>query len=343
VRVLVTGGSGFVGSHVVDVLVEAGHDVVVLDRRPPLYENHGATYVLGDIRDPDSWSRVLRGTDAITHQAARVGLGRHFSDITEYVQDNDVGTAVMLRALDQVGFAGRLVLAGSMVVYGEGSYRCPRCGPVRPGPRSVDRLAAGMFEPPCPGCGSDLASAAVGEAAPVDPRNVYAATKVQQEHLVAAFGRVSGAPVISLRYHNVFGPRCPIDTPYSGVASLFVSALRQGEAPRVFEDGRQRRDFVHVRDVARANLLALEAGPGVTGPFNIASGEPHTIAELAQALAEALTPSGPGPLVTGEWRLGDVRHIVASPEKANRELGFAARVSFAQGMAELAGLSAAVD
>ncbi len=342
-RVLVTGGSGFVGSHVVDVLLEAGHDVVVLDRRPAMFENRRATYLLGDVRDPESWTRALPGVDAINHQAARVGLGRHFADVTDYVDDNDVGTAVMCRALDHVGFTGPLVLAGSMVVYGEGAYRCPQCGPVRPGPRSVDRLAAGTFEPPCPSCGGDLVSVAVGEDAPVDPRNVYAATKVHQEHLCAAYGRASGSPVISLRYHNVFGPRCPIDTPYSGVASLFVSALRGGHRPRVFEDGGQRRDFVHVRDVARANLAALEAGPGVTGPFNVASGHPHTIAELAQALSHALAPSGPRPMVTGEWRLGDVRHIVASPDKATRELGFGARVPFEEGIAELAGLSPALD
>ena len=338
-----TGGSGFVGSHVVDVLIEAGHRVVVLDRRPAMHENHRATYVLGDVRDPECWIRVLPGIDAISHQAARVGLGRHFSDVTDYVQDNDVGTAVMLRALDQVGFMGRLVLAGSMVVYGEGAYNCPRCGPVRPGPRSVDRLAAGMFEPPCPACDGDLVSQAVGEGAPVDPRNVYAATKVQQEHLVAVYGRVSGAPVISLRYHNVFGPRCPTDTPYSGVASLFVSALLRGQSPRVFEDGGQRRDFVHVRDVARANLVALEAAPSVTGPFNIASGRPHTIADLAQALSRVIAPSGPRPVVTGEWRLGDVRHVVATADKAARELGFVAQVPFEEGMAELAGLSSTID
>lgn len=338
-----TGGSGFIGSHVVDALIESGHHVVVLDRRPAAHENHEAHYVLGDVRDPDCWGRVLPGIDAISHQAAKVGLGRHFSDVTDYVHDNDVGTAVMLRALDQVGFMGRVVLAGSMVVYGEGCYRCAGCGPVRPGPRSVERLAAGMFEPPCPACGRDLVSEAVSESAPVDPRNVYAATKVHQEHLVAAYGRVSGAPVISLRYHNVFGPRCPTDTPYAGVASLFVGALRQGQPARVFEDGQQRRDFVHVRDVARANLLALEAEPGVTGAFNIASGQPHTIADLAHTLADTLAPSGPGPVVTGEWRLGDVRHVVASAARANRELGFDARISFDQGMAELAGLSSAID
>jgi dTDP-L-rhamnose 4-epimerase len=183
----------------------------------------------------------------------------------------------------------------------------------------------------------------VGEDAPIDPRNVYAATKVHQEHLCAVFGRQSGSAVISLRYHNVFGPRSPLDTPYSGVASLFVSALRNGVAPRVFEDGGQRRDFVHVRDVARANLAAIEAPMGVAGTFNIASGQPRTILDLADGLFEAFGGSGPRPVVTGEWRLGDVRHIVASPEKAVRELGFVAQVPFEAGMAELAGQTTVIE
>lgn len=342
-RVLVTGGSGFIGSHVVDLAVDAGHDVVVLDRLPPTFANDRATYLAGDVRDDDCWCAAIVGVDAISHQAARVGLGRRFADVVDYVDDNDMGTAVMLRTLDRAGFTGRLVLAGSMVAYGEGAYRCPTCGPTHPGPRSIERLVAGAFEPPCPTCGGDLVPETVGEDAPIDPRNVYAATKVHQEHLCAVFGRESGSPVISLRYHNVFGPRSPVDTPYSGVASLFVSALRRGEGPRVFEDGRQRRDFVHVRDVARANLAALEAPASVIGPFNIASGQPRTILDLAEGLFDAIGGSGPKPVVTGEWRLGDVRHIVASPEKAARELGFVAQVLFEAGMAELAGHSVVTD
>ena len=195
----------------------------------------------------------------------------------------------------------------------------------------------------CPSCGGDLVAESVSEDAPLDPRNVYAATKVHQEHLCAVFGHESGAPVISLRYHNVFGPRCPMDTPYSGVASLFVSALRRGDAPRVFEDGGQMRDFVHVRDVARANLAALEAPASITGPFNIASGQPHTIGELAEGLFETLGHPGLRPVVTGEWRMGDVRHIVASPQRAVRELGFVAQVPFEAGLSELAGHSSVID
>ena len=341
-RVLVTGGSGFVGSHVVDGLVAGGHDVVVVDREPPAHANATARYVRADLRDAAIWPEVLRGVDAVSHQASRVGLGVRFGDVTGYVADNDLGTAVLLSALDAAGFTGRLVLAASMVVYGEGAYRCPSCGPVRPGPRTPDRLAAGCFEPPCPACGAPLLPVAVDEDAPVDPRNTYAATKAHQEQLCAVFGRETGAPVIALRCHNVYGPRCPAGTPYAGVASIFADALRRGDAPRVYEDGGQQRDFVHVADVARANLAALAAPPGVTGAFNVASGQRRTVLEMARALWHALGARGPAPVVTGEWRLGDVRHVVASPAKAERELGFRARVGFAEGMAELAGGAVAV-
>jgi dTDP-L-rhamnose 4-epimerase len=233
------------------------------------------------------------------------------------------------------GFAGRLVLASSMVVYGEGSYLCPRHGDVRPGPRRAEALDAGGFEPPCPVCGEALAPGTVAEDAPLEPRSVYAATKVAQEHLCAAFSRETGIPVTALRYHNVYGPRMPRDTPYAGVASIFRSALEGGEAPRVFEDGGQRRDFVHVRDVARANLRALLVPDPIPGAFNVASGTPHTVLEMAEALADAFE-GAPRPVVTGDWRGGDVRHIVASAGRAADVLGFRAQADFAAGMREFA-------
>jgi dTDP-L-rhamnose 4-epimerase len=340
VKVLVTGGSGFIGSHVVDALIADGHAVVVVDRRPPEFPNRSATYVLADMRDPNVWPVVLPGVDAISHQAARVGLGIGFADVIDYVADNDTGTAVLLAALDAAGFGGRLVLASSMVVYGEGAYSCPRCGPVTARPRTIERLKAGSFEPDCPRCGDDLVPESVDEHAPVDPRNTYAATKLHQEHLCTVFGRERDTPVISLRYHNVYGPRCPIDTPYAGVASLFVAALRQGKAPQVFEDGGQRRDFIHVRDVARSNVAALVADRSVSGAINIASGRPRTILELATELAQATGRRDLPPVVTGEWRLGDVRHVTASAHLAEAVLGFVAEEPFSDGLAELATVSA---
>jgi dTDP-L-rhamnose 4-epimerase len=279
---------------------------------------------------------VVADVDAVCHQAARVGLGVSFADVTDYVSHNDVGTAVLLRALWDTGFAGRLVLASSMVVYGEGQSRCAVHGVVAPPPRQVADLAAGQFEPLCPSCSAPLVLEPVSEDAPVSPRNVYAATKLHQEHLCFAWGQASGATVIALRYHNVYGPGLPRDTPYAGVAALFRSALLAGEAPRVFEDGGQTRDFVHVDDVARANVLAL-CGPlvasGASGAYNIASGEPHTVLDMAACLGSSL---GVRPVVTGEWRVGDVRHVVASPDKARSGLGFVAEVGFADGMRELA-------
>ncbi|MFI2200182.1 NAD-dependent epimerase/dehydratase family protein [Streptomyces sp. NPDC020192] len=325
-RVLVTGGAGFIGSHVVEALRAGGHEPLVYDvRRDP-----GA-----DVRNPAAVARALAGVDAVCHQAAMVGLGNGVADAAEYVSRNDLGTAVLVAAMAEAGVR-RLVLAGSMVVYGEGRYACPRHGVVRPGPRAAADLDAGRFEPLCPRCGAELSPGLVGEDAPADPRNVYAATKLAQEHLAAAWARSTGGSAVSLRYHNVYGPRMPRDTPYAGVASFFRSALARGEAPRVFEDGRQRRDFVHVRDVAEANVAALEAeaAPGVLTAYNTGSGEPRTVGEMARALADA--HGGPRPVITGEYRLGDVRHITADSSRLRAALDWKPRVGFAEGMREFA-------
>ncbi|MFF0277044.1 NAD-dependent epimerase/dehydratase family protein [Streptomyces sp. NPDC004330] len=341
-RVLVTGGAGFIGSHVVDVLTAGGHEPVVLDtllqaahpRAPDLPD---AEFVRGDVRDASVVRRVLRGVDAVCHQAAMVGLGKDFADAPEYVACNDLGTAVLLAAMAEAG-VHRLVQAGSMVVYGEGRYACPEHGVVRPGPRAAADLEAGRFEPCCPDCGAALLPGLVGEDAPVDPRNVYATTKLAQEHLAAAWARAVGGRAVSLRYHNVYGPGMPRDTPYAGVASFFRSALARGEAPRVFEDGAQRRDFVHVRDVARANVAVLTGldtvGEGGHTAYNVGSGAPHTVGEMAAALAAA--HGGPAPLVTGEFRLGDVRHITADSSRLRRDLGWCPEVGFDEGMSEFA-------
>jgi len=293
--------------------------------------------VWAPLQKEDVLHSLLRGVTAVSHQAAMVGLGVDFGDVADYVHHNDLGTAALLRALYRCGFRGRLVLASSMVVYGEGRYGCDQHGLMRPEARSEDSLSRGLFDPPCPGCGRSLKPEPVPEDTPTDPRNVYAATKLHQEHLCALFGRQARVPVTALRYHNVYGPRMPRDTPYAGVASLFRSSLEQGSAPQVYEDGKQLRDFVHVRDVAHANVLSLTAKEPVSGVFNIASGTPHSVGEMASALATAFGPSAPPPEITGRFRLGDVRHVFASTDLAARALGFTARVGFTEGMQEFAG------
>jgi dTDP-L-rhamnose 4-epimerase len=343
-KILVTGGAGFIGSHVVDALLDAGADVRVVDSlEPPVHGaghdvaahlDHRAELVVGDLADAAVARRAVAGVDAVCHQAAKVGLGVDFGDVASYVSGNDSATAVLLEALWRDGFAGRLVLASSMVIYGEGMARCPAHGRVRPAPRADADLAAGSWEPRC-ACGQPVAWVAVEESTPADPRNVYAATKLHQEHLCGLWARSAGAAVVALRYHNVYGPRMPRDTPYAGVASIFRSALAAGRPALVFEDGGQTRDFVHVRDVARANVLALTADVP-SGAYNIASGTPHTVLDMAVALTDAFGPDAPRPQVRGGWRPGDVRHIVASPRRAAHDLGFKAEIGFEEGMAEFA-------
>ncbi|KQV07652.1 NAD-dependent epimerase/dehydratase family protein [Leifsonia sp. Root112D2] len=359
-RILITGGAGFIGSHIVDLALHRGWHVRVADSFRHDVHAHSASsgsssgpmsgdaawgeasqrpgleVVRADVTDPDAVDALLHDIDVVCHQAAKVGLGVDFDDAPDYVHSNETGTATVLAAMARAR-VDRLVLASSMVVYGEGGYR-DGDGPVLAPPRAAADLHAGRFEPVSPRTRENLQPVLISEDALLDPRNVYAATKVGQEHLATVWARATGGRVAMLRYHNVYGPRMPRDTPYAGVASLFRSALDRGEAPRVFEDGAQRRDFVHVSDVASANLAAAawtaQQPEGSARAFNIASGVVHTVGDLAHALAEAL--NGPAPIITGEYRLGDVRHITASNQRACDELGWRAEVLFADGVQSLA-------
>ncbi len=327
-HILVTGSSGFIGRRVVETAVDEGYRVSGLDLVAQREQERGDVRLRADVE------RAMRGVDAVIHLAARVGLERDFGDSPEYVDHNGTGTAVVLSAAARAGVS-TVVTASSMVVYGEGLAVCASHGLVRPGPRTPEALLARSYEPPCPACGADLEPHAVTEEAPLDPRNVYAASKVLQEHLAASWARAQRGHAIHLRFHNVYGPGAPRDNPYSGVASIFLSAVLAGRAPQVTEDGGQRRDFVHVRDVARACIAALEAPvpDGQSRAYNIASGTPRTVGEMAMRLAAAA--GSPTPVVTGNGRLGDVRHITASADRAARELGWRAREDFAESIAEL--------
>jgi dTDP-L-rhamnose 4-epimerase len=340
VRVLVTGGLGFIGSHVAQQLVEQGHDVRILDAVHPLAHPiappgvEGAEVVVGDVRDRGVVDSALRGVDAVSHQAAMVGLGVRFDDIAGYVGHNDLGTAILLESVARTNVR-RLVLASSCVIYGESPGRCPEHGLTPAPPRRPADLEARRFDPRCSVCTRPLTPEPLAETAPADPRNVYAATKLHQEHLCQALVRECGVPVVALRYHNVYGAGMPRDTPYAGVAAIFRSALERGEPPQVFEDGHQLRDFIHVTDIARANLLALEADLEGFQAFNVATGAPRSVGEMAHELARAIRPDL-SPVVTGEFRLGDVRHVMCSPSRIRAELGFGSLVSFELGMRELA-------
>jgi dTDP-L-rhamnose 4-epimerase len=343
VRVLLTGAAGFIGSRVNAALRAVGHDVVAVDVLLPAA--HGANAVLPpgcrqvDVRDAEALAPLLDGVDVVCHQAAMVGAGVDAADAPAYGGHNDFATTVLLAQMFAAGVQ-RLVLASSMVVYGQGRYHCPEHGPVDPLPRRRADLDAGIFEHRCPTGGEELQWRLVGEDAALRPRSLYAASKTAQEHYALAWSESTGGSVVALRYHNVYGPGMPRDTPYSGVAAIFRSALEKGEPPKVFEDGGQMRDFVHVDDVAAANLAAVFSVAERDGftAVNVCSGRPISILEVATALCDARSdPNGTvSPVITGQYRSGDVRHIVADPTRAADVLGFRAVVDPREGLREFA-------
>jgi dTDP-L-rhamnose 4-epimerase len=348
-KVLLTGAGGFIGTAVDRELTARGHHVTGIDAF--IAQAHGGTAATAaegvrriDIRDGDAVHDALVGVDVVCHQAAMVGAGVATADLPLYASHNDLGTAVVLAEMAACG-VDRLVLASSMVVYGDGRYACPTHDEQQPRRRRRAELAEGRFEMLCPHCDQPMRWVLVDEDSSLRPRSSYAASKVAQEHYASAWAGQASAAVVALRYHNVYGPGMPRDTPYSGVAAIFRSAVEKGEAPRVFEDGAQMRDFVHVDDVATANALAIEEvtrlAPESFEAYNVCSGVPVSIAEVATSVARGYSDASDGsgglePVTTGDFRAGDVRHIVASPRRAADRLGFTAAVDPTTGLAEFA-------
>ena len=344
-RVLVTGGAGFVGSHLVDALLASGARVRVLDSLDPLAHPTGAPdhfaadaeLAIGDLRDREVTDRALGGVDRVFHLGGVVGNGESMVNVRRAVEANAVGTATLLEAIigrrDRVR---RLGVASSMVVYGEGSYDCARHGTVAPPLRVVEQLRRREWEARCPLCGDPVVPIPTAEDTPLRPTSVYGITKRDQEELVLVLGRAYGLETVALRYLNVYGPRQALSNPYTGVAAIFTARLLNGRAPRVFEDGGQLRDLVHVSDVVRATVAAMEAPHAAGQAVNVATGSRVRVLDLARSVASALG-SELEPEVTGEYRAGDIRHCFADTSRARNLLGFEARVGLAEGLPELAG------
>ena len=344
-RVLVTGGAGFIGSHVVDRLVARGDDVVVLDNLDPqvhgpnagapLHLAQGARFMHGDVRAPGAVARALDGAEAIVHLAAAVGVGQSMYEPHYYTSVNVDGQGVLMEAMaKEPARWRRFVVASSMSIYGEGAYACPQHGMVAPPARQEADLARSEWEARCPLCGDVAQPVLTREDKPLLATSIYAITKKTQEELALCFGGAYGIPTLALRFFNVYGSRQALSNPYTGAAAIFMSRLKNGNAPLIFEDGQQTRDFIHVSDIADAVVRSLDADAGVSGAFNVCTGRPVQIREMAELLAECLG-TALSPEIVGRYRVGDIRHCVGDPARAREALGFEARMSFSDGLAEL--------
>jgi dTDP-L-rhamnose 4-epimerase len=343
-NVLVTGGAGFIGSHLVDALVERGHRVRVLDalvsqvhgeNAAPAYLNSEAEFIQADVCDRKAIDAALDGIDVVFHEAAEVGVGQSMYEIARYVRANDLGTAVLLEAiLERRPQIRKLVVASSMSIYGEGAYSCENCGVVAPQLRPVGQLLNRDWELKCPKCGSQLSPAPTSEEKPLFPTSVYAVTKQDQEQFCLAVGRSYRIPAVALRYFNVYGTRQALSNPYTGVCAIFSARLLNRNQPLVFEDGEQTRDFVHVRDIVHANLLALETDKADYQAINVGTGVATSIRTVSRLLAEGLGVDLE-PEIVGKYREGDIRHCVADISKAKSLLGYEPQVSLERGIPEL--------
>src|SRR5215467_6416636 len=341
--ILVTGGAGFVGSHLVDALLNASHKVRVFDNltpqvhgsQPPDYLSPDAELMMGDLRDEAAVHDALEGIEVVFHLGAAVGVGQSMYEISRYVEVNTFGTAVLLQELlNRKNKVEKLVLASSMSIYGEGRYICEKCGEVAPPLRDAVQLRTKQWEPLCPECGQTLKPAPTDESKPLQCSSIYALSKKDQEEMCLLYGRTYGLPVVALRYFNIYGARQALSNPYTGVAAIFASRLLNGTPPLVFEDGRQMRDFVCVDDVVQANLLAMERSSADGMVLNIGSGVPISIQEVALTLSDALGISVPAEL-TGKYRAGDIRHCFADISSAQKLLEYKPGFSFQKGVKDL--------
>jgi dTDP-L-rhamnose 4-epimerase len=341
-RILVTGGAGFVGTHLVAHLVERGDDVVVVDSlepqvhlgREPVFPD-GVSFIHGDVGDPVAADRALESVDAVVHLAAAVGVGQSMYEIERYVRVNTVATASFLERLVALPRRPeRLVVASSMSIYGEGEYRCPEHGSVAPGLRAEEQLLARQWECVCPACRAELTPVPTRENKALIPTSVYAITKRDHEELCQVVGTAYGVPTVALRFFNIYGSGQALSNPYTGVAAIFSSRLLNSHAPLVFEDGLQSRDFVHVSDIVRAIVLALDSEDAVGHAINVGTGRPVTVREVAELLAAGLD-SDIAPEFPTTYRMGDIRHCFADPTRAEELLGFKAEVRLEDGMGEL--------
>lgn len=346
-QVLVTGGAGFIGSHLVEALVSRGYGVRVLDNLDPQVHGTGGNapishlvqsgqveLVTGDVRDRDVVEKAITGIDAVLHQAAAVGVGQSMYRIADYVSVNSLGAATLLEAIvSRDRPLDKLIVASSMSIYGEGRYRCQEHGDVDPPLREREQLEQGDWEMRCPRCGTALEPIPTDESKPPFPTSVYAITKRDHEELFLTVGRAYGIPTVALRYFNVYGPGQSLNNPYTGVAAIFTCRLLNGAAPLIFEDGEQSRDFVHVSDIVRANLAALEGSGGDGRVLNVGTGRRLTLLQMVDALREKL--GGPEPRVIGRFRQGDIRHCFADTSSIEERVGFRAAVPFEEGVDDL--------
>jgi dTDP-L-rhamnose 4-epimerase len=342
-KVLITGGAGFVGSHLADALVRAGYSVRIYDSLTPQVHPTGLPGYLsadielihGDMRDGDALRDAVRSVDVIFHLAAAVGVGQSMYEIAHYMGANTQGTANLLQViLDTKCQLEKLIVASSMSIYGEGKYLCAHCGYIAPPPRDPGQLRHKQWETNCPHCHEVLTPVPTDEAKPLQCTSIYALSKRDQEEMALLFGRTYQLPVVALRYFNIYGTRQALSNPYTGVAAIFASRLLNGRAPLVFEDGRQMRDFVSVHDVVQANILAMQRPEAHGMALNIASGEPISIREIAAGLSRALGITITAE-ITGKYRAGDIRHCFADISAATRVLGYRPKVRFAEGIREL--------